>query len=393
MAFKLDLFCPKERFLILEITPEGTSGLFMSVDEDRNVIFEKLEKKIDIKKFLKSPIGNVSRRSWEGRYLFKSHRKIIAAADPALATTIPVPLDLKRESRTQSGSITMVEFENLFAQAMTTIFNQCRSEAARRLNMEDIHAILIATKASHFKVDDRIVQSPIGCPGKKISFLLELIFTKREIFEEFKPLFGAPEEFFFAESPQVRLVSIARVRRFPLALIVAADEAASLFVLAKTSGGHDVLYREKFAWSFSSIFTAIQNDFHVDISSARELYAVYCRHEMSPLAARVFKKTIQPALNAFFDEVKKSKVRGSIYVDVPYDMPFDLPFRAAGTLIENVPISEILSEIDFSVGMKEFADRPGVLFRYLAPFLEAYFDKNNSEINQKLRRRLHWLAQ
>jgi len=365
----------------------------MNIDEDRNLIFEKLEKKINVKKILRSPIRNISQQSWEGHYLFGSRRKIIAAADPALATTISVPLDLKREPHMQNARITMIEFENLFAQAMTTIFNQCRSEAARRFNMEDIHTILVSTKTSHFNIDDRAVQNPIGCFGKKISFLLELIFTKREIFEEFKPLFGAPEEFFFAESPQVCLVSIARLRRFPLALIVADDETASLFVLAKAKGGQGVLYREKFAWSFSTIFTAIQNDFRVSGSPARELYSAYCRHEMSPAAARVFKKTIQPALDAFFHEVKKSKVGGSVYVDSPYDMPFDLPFRTAGASLEDIPISEILSEVDFMADMKQSANRPGVLFRYLAPFLEAYFDRNNSEINQKLRRRLHWLAQ
>jgi len=32
------------------------------------------------------------------------------------------------------------------------------------------------------------------------------------------------------------------------------------------------------------------------------------------------------------------------------------------------------------------------LSRHLLPFLEAYFDKSDLEINQKLRRRLHWLA-
>lgn len=365
----------------------------MSIDEERNLIFEKLEKKINVKKIIRSPIRNISRRSWEGHYLFRSHRKIIAAVDPKLATTIPVPLDLKREPHMQNSRVSMVEFENSFAQAMTMIFNQCRSEAARRLNTEDIHTILVAARASRFNADGRTVQSPIGCSGKKISFCLELTFTKREIFEEFKPLFGAPEEFFFVESPQTRLVSIARVRRFPLALIIADDDMASLFVLANAKGGHDVLYREKFAWSFSSVFAAIQNDFHVSAAAARELYSAYCRHETSPAAARVFKNTIQPAMSAFFDEVKKSKVGGSVYVDSPYDMPFDLPFRAAGVSVENFPTSEILSEVDFSADAKEFAGRPGVLFRYIAPFLEAYFDKNNSEINQKLRRRLHWLAQ
>ena len=192
----------------------------------------------------------------------------------------------------------------------------------------------------------------------------------------------------------MRLVSISRVRRFPLALIIAGDEApSSLFVLTKAKGGHEVLYREKFLWSFSSVFAAIQNDFHVSGVVARELYAAYCARAMSVSAAKVLKKTIQPVIASFFDEIKKSKVGGSVYVDAPYDMPFELPLRAAGVSIENVPASEILSEVDFSADAQALADRPGVLFRYLAPFFESYFDKNNSEINQKLRRRLHWLAQ
>ena len=388
-----NLFRPKEKFLILEIAPKGTSGLFINIDEDRNLIFEKLEKKINVKKTLRSPIRNILQQSWEGHYLFKSHRKIMAAVDSTLATTIPVPLDLKREPSLQKGSITMVEFENLFAQAMAMIFNQCRSEAARRLRTEDIHTILVSAKANSFNIDGQALQNPIGCHGKKISFCLELVFTKREIFEEFKPLFGAPEEFFFVESPQIRLTSIARVRRFPIALVLAGDETSSIFILTKEDGGHDVLYREKFHWSFFLLFAAIQDKFHVSGAAARELYSAYCRHEMAPLASGIFKKTIQPELNAFLAELKKSKVGGPVYLDSPYETPFDLPFHVAGVSIEKIPTSEILSEVDFSTDAKEFAERPGVVFRYLAPFLEAYFDKNNSELNKKLRRRLHWLAQ
>ncbi len=389
----LNLFRPKEKFLILEITPTETSGLFMSIDEDRNLIFEKLEKKINLKKFFRSPVRKIARGSLEGHYFFKSYRRIMAVADSSLATTIPVPLDLSREERLVNGKITMVEFENLIAQAMTMIFDQCRSEAAHRLNAGDIHTILVSSKASNFKIDNRAVQSPIGCSGKKIALLFELIFTKRELFEELKPLFAAHEGFFFAESPQVRLSSLARFRPLPLALIIADDEAASLFVLTKAPGGHAVLYREKFAWSFSLIFDAVCRDFHVSPAAARELYAAYCANAMSDPAAHVFKKTIQPAMDAFFDAVKRSKIGGSVYVNAPYGMPFEMPFRAAGTAFEHLPITAILADFNFSVDMKAFASHPGALFRYFIPFLEAYFDKSNSAINNKLRKRLHWLAQ
>jgi len=41
--------------------------------------------------------------------------------------------------------------------------------------------------------------------------------------------------------------------------------------------------------------------------------------------------------------------------------------------------------------MSKLTGRERVASRYMFPFFEAYFDKSNSDINQKLRRRLHWL--
>ena len=387
------IFRSREKFLVLEITSKGTSGLFMSIDEDRNLIFEKLEKKINLRKFLKAPLRSISQKSWEGKYFFESRRTIIATADSSLATTIPVPLDLNREPHYAHEKITITELENLIARAQIMIFNQCRNEAGRRLHSEDIHTILVASKANHFKVDGRAVESLIDYSGKKISLLLELTFTRREIFEDLKPLFASPEGLFFAESSQVRLVSVARVRNLPLALVSANDENATLFVLTKTKGGHGVLYREKMAWSFSLIFDAIRKDFHVSLPAAREIYAAYCAKKTSVSATRVLKRTIQPAVEAFLQDIKKSKISGSIYIDAPYAIPFDVPLKTAGVACEHTPIPELLSEFNFSTEMKEVSHRPGAVFRYLAPFLEAYFDKSNSEINQKLRRRLHWLAQ
>ena len=44
------------------------------------------------------------------------------------------------------------------------------------------------------------------------------------------------------------------------------------------------------------------------------------------------------------------------------------------------------------IGKGRIAARMPSISRHLLPFIEAYFDKSNSDINQKLRRRLHWLA-
>ena len=132
------IFTPREKFLILELTPAGANALFLSVDEEKNLAFEKFARNVNLKKFLKSPVRSLTQKSWEGNYLFKSHRKVIVSADSSIATTIPIPLTLTREHEVVKQEVTLPELENLIAQAMAKIFNQCRSEAARRLAAQNL---------------------------------------------------------------------------------------------------------------------------------------------------------------------------------------------------------------------------------------------------------------
>ena len=381
-------FKPREKFLILEIAPSGTDGLFLSVDEDRKIIFEKLEKNIELKKFFKSPVRRVSQKTWEGETLFKSHRKVIAAADPALATTIPIPLELAREHASIGTKLTTPELENLIAQAMAKIFNGCRGEAANRLHLSDLDAVLVGAKAKYFKVDGKRVMNPAGFAGKKVSFLLELTFTGRELFEDLKPFFNAPDNFFFAEAPQARLFSFLRARGLPLSLITAGEGGAALYVLQKAKDDYAVLYREKLDWSFESLFKMIKEGLAVNEQTAKELYRSYHKGEMSASAERMFKKTLQPAIDKFFKEISRAKVAGEVYVDAPFVLPFALPHRHGKAVLSKHPMGEILGKLGFSIEIGETDD----LLRPLSYFLEAFFDKSNSEINQKLHRRLHWLA-
>ena len=386
------LFKPREKFLVLAIGSAGADGLFLSVDEEKNIIFEKSIKNIDLKKFFTSPMRSVTQKSWEGNYFFKAHRKVVAVADSSFATTIPIPLDLSREPGTEHSEVILPELENLIAQAMGKIFNQCRSEAAARLHIHEIDTIMVGAKARSFKVDGHLVVNPIGFTGKKISLLLELTFTGRVLFEDLKQFFNAPEDFFFAESAQVRLVSLARVRKLPLNLIVdEGSRGASLFVLQKTKDEYPVLYREKLAWSFDSLFVRIAAELGVSDIVAREIYRAYLSKSMSESALRAFKRFIDPAVEQFLKEVGKEKLKGLVYMDVEHDMPFALPYKYGAATFDQFPLAEILQQLGFAGREGDFAP-DAVVSRHLMPFIEAYFDKSNSDINQKLHRRLHWLA-
>ena len=365
----------------MEILPKGTNGLFLSVDEDRNIIFEKSAKHIDLKKLF-------------DKHLFKSRRKVIVAADPTLATTIPIPLELARDEGTKKKErIALPELENLIAQAMAKIFNGCRTEAAKRLGIHELDTILVGLKAKNFKVDGKAVVSPVGFAGKKITLFLEMTFTTRAIFEDLKYFFNSPEEFFFAEAPQALLSSLSRVRKPPLSLVVVNNGGTTLYVLEKPKDEYPVLYREKLGWAFGSFFRKITEELGVSEKVARDLYKKHLDGDMSEHVKKAVKKAIQPALDAFWEEIGKGKLRGFAYIDAQSAMPFALPHRHGPATFEKHPVGDILAQLGFSAdpGVAD-GDRNATL-RATLYFLEAYFDKSNSDVNQKLRRRLHWLAE
>ena len=372
--------------------PSGVNGLFLSVDEDRNLIFEKFVRNLDLKKFFRSPMRRATQQSWEGNYIFKGHRKVIAVADSTLSTTIPIPVDLERETGAERAEISVPELENMIAQEQAKIFNQCRSEAAERLGIHELDTMLVGEKAKYFKVDGDEVVDSVGHAGKKISLLLELTFTTREIFETLQQFFNAPEDFFFAESAQVRLSSLARARKLPINLVFSDHGTTSLFILEETKEGHPILYREPFMWNFETIFGRIAGELGMSVEGARAVYEHYTQTGFSDTATRAFKKMIDPAIEELFHEVEKKKLRGFLYIDAPHTLPLAMPYRHTGVVLDELPLAEILHGLGFSDGIQEGTLSPHVLARHLLPFLEAYFDKSDLEINQKLRRRLHWLA-
>lgn len=389
----------KEKFLVLEVTPQGTNGLYLSVDEDRNILFEKTVYHADLKKILASPMRRLSEKSWEGRHLFNSRRRVIAAADSSLATTIPVPLELPRDRSNIKTKLTVTELENLIAQAMAKIFNGCRSEVGKRFGIDELDVVLVGAQAKHWKIDGKPFVSPVGLVGKKISFLLELTFTTRGLFEDFKPFFNTPDEFFFAEVPQAHLSALSRIRELPLSLIMADRDGAYLYILDRPKGEHEVLYREKFDWPFPSLFKNIEESFAVTGGTAEALYTQYQKGEVSTHAKRMLHDTIAPALQTLLKEIERRKLKGAVYFEAPHALPFTLPHKHGTATLDAHPMGELLAELGFTINLPaalaraRTGEEKNALRRLLLYFLEAYFDRSRrSEINQKLHRRLHWLA-
>jgi hypothetical protein len=382
----------KEKFLIVDVAPSGASALCLDFDERRELVFKKVAENIDLKKFLASQAGSIFQKSWEGNYFFNSRRRLMVLADATLATTIPVPLDFKRDGASGKEPITLGEAEEWFARAMAKVFIKCRGEAGRRLRTNGVDTVLVNQRIDRIAIDGRHVVDPIGHSGKKISFVIELTFANRELAETLTPFFNAPGEFFFAEAPQARLAALARVQRLPLCLIaVPGGGRSSLFVFQEAEKDCPVVYHESFAWDGMAAVRSIAADLGILPAYAEEIYDMYVRGEVSDAVKKHFDALTAPWVAGFLQALDKANISGSTYLDVPHDLPLKMPYHRRHATLEEMPVAAFLKKFGFSIGGGAPVS-PGIVLRYLAPFFELYFDNNQSELNELLRRKLHWLG-
>jgi hypothetical protein len=382
----------KEKFLIVDVSPSGTSALFLDFDERRELVFKKIATNIDLKKFLAVQAGSVFQKSWEGNYFFNSRRRLVVLADAELATTIPVPQVFKRDALLEDKPITLGEAEDWFARAMAKIFIKCRMEAQRRLGTSDINTVLVSQRIKRVTIDSRPVAEPIGRSGKKVSFVVELTFANRELAEALMPFFNAPGEFFFAEAAQARLAALARVKPLPINIVAARDDGkAALFVLQEAEQDFPVVYREPFLWDVHETIRSIAEDFGIVPTLAEEIYDQYAKGEVSDAMKKHFDVLAGPSSEKFLKALDNANLHGAVYLDMPRSLAHKVSHKRRHAAIEEVPAAALLEKFGFSTA-SDAPVSPHITLRYLAPFFELYFDNDRSELNELLRRKLHWLA-
>src|SRR6266568_1539819 len=91
-----------EKFLLLDIAPKGMSGVLLAVDSERNLIPKKIWNKYPVKKLLRTRFGGVK------------GAQLVVSADPSLATTISLSVELKRDPAL--GPLELPELEDLLSQ-------------------------------------------------------------------------------------------------------------------------------------------------------------------------------------------------------------------------------------------------------------------------------------
>ena len=374
----LDFFRRRERFLVLEIAKDKTSALLLSIDDERNLRLEKIWDEFSLKKLSAAQARNLRKK------------KIIVSAAPELIYTTTFPVKLVRDS--PARPLTLIELENLLAQTIGKLFNGERKNAGAHLGADELDAILVNSKITDFRVDGHAVFSPVGFGGKTVEGVLELAFTTRPVFYGLKDLFNSKEGFFFTGAHLAGLRSLAWAESLPANLLFVGEDNTFYLTLDKAAWGN-AIYSGEIEWRMKLLWKAVISALQTSRSVVMGLYDAFIKKDASPAFVRSFYRILQPEVNDFLAQIKKSRLRGRVFLYSPVPVPFDVP-RAFGRItFLDLPLAKALAKGGFRADLGRWPLAPQDAFMKLAPFFEFYYDRSGSDINNKLRRRLHWLIQ
>ncbi len=352
----------------------------MGLDNDKNLSLEKSWDKFPLEKWRESKLNKLRRRN------------LIVSADPSSAVTMSYPVEMKRAPEDRAIQLGMIELENLLSQSIGKEFGPGRAEAASRLGLHELDTVLGNAEADNFKIDGHAVVNPLSFPGKIVGGVMRLTFASRPFFDQLKYFFGSGDGFFFTSDARAGLFLLSRLREREVNLAIAGNEGVSCFSFAKSSWG-SVIYEDKFNWLHDSLVAALVSEFKFGRETASLVYEKYLAGNVSEGFGRFLGKTIRPEMNIFLSGLKSSRLKGEVFLPSPLPLPINYPSRCGRLTLCDLPAGEVADKLGFRLNFSEWPMSAGEVFMRLAPFFEFYYDKHESEINHRLRRRIHWLVQ
>ncbi len=306
--------------------------------------------------------------------------------DPALATTVNVPIQLSREGG--AGPLAEIELENFLSQSVGKIFNQYRDEASGRLGVDDLDVVLARSRTGRFGVDGHRVANPLGFRAKRIDAVLEFIFTTRGTLEVVKQAFPGSGRIFLTETGRADLFVIERLDQPPFASIRLGMNG-SRFAAMPQHSQYRPITTGILSWRLDSFFLVLKEALGVSDAVANEIYRSYSDGRLAPRTAQHMKKLLEPVFQALLLELDAAKFKGNLYLQSPISLPFRLPHRRRNFVLCEMPMEAILEKFGFRTAHSR---DPRRTFAWLNPFLECYADRSDTPMNRWLRRYLQWLG-
>ncbi len=372
----ISIFKPTEKFLIFNISPGGGNSVFVGIDVDKRLHFDAKKSRIKLPKFL--------------RKFPQSRTTNIINLHPSIGASRIVPFQFTRQSH--DTPLDSVELENFLAQFAQKTFLEFRSNVAEELRIDELDTILIETRPFAYSADGSSIGSPLGHKSKNIHGFLELLFTVRSAFEAMQQVLYSGSPVFMTSSDKSELMSLRKLgaRR---QVFLECDEGERARLLGYDLGKKDgeMLFRKFIEWSPSNFFIRIEELWGVDRSVAMEIYSGYLKNNFSGRMKAQIEKIFKKEVTNLFSALKKSGARGEIHTKTSLPLPVSFPARQMGITLLEFPFDNLFSRLGFEFDKKLSAMAPNLAFERLAPLIECYYDKSDTDINHSLRRRIHWL--
>ncbi|HEY4525674.1 MAG TPA: hypothetical protein VJL32_01075 [Candidatus Paceibacterota bacterium] len=373
----LKFWKPKESFLILQVAPERINGLLLGLGAD---------KKISARKYFEDTSWAHLASRPDLKHLVKN---VIVAADSSLSYTSTIPVALDRENPEEP--LSAPELENLLSQAVGRVFNQCRQEAGRHLEMDDLDVVLVGSRVINFKIDGHRVLNPLEFCAHKVEAVLELTLTVRSVLDGVKTILKNKPNFYFTETARAELAALARDHKLPLSLLYLGEQKSICLVLESSPVGQ-IFSRRPLKWSSLSIAQALTKEWGIDSGVAHRIYHLFLESNISERGSKTVRKSMEPVRMSLMKAIDEAHPRGRVYVSSPLPLFMELPLRRGKVTIEEISVEELMRHFGFSIHEEGWPLSPSQTLRFLAPFWEYYYDRSDSTVNRWLKRHLNWLG-
>ncbi len=375
---KLPFLPQKEKVLIVEIAPAGTRGFLFTLGADKVLALKRCFSSLAWGKSV--PILHVARRA--------DH--IIITLHPEYTYTVLKNVELIRTSK--KTPIEAIELENFLGQTVSNVFIERRPEASAALGVEELHTILMESRATGFSIDGHHVLNPVGVEGGKITVSLECTMTTREIFESLNPLFSAGKDFFMSDTGRAILGVCERDGGLPAACAMLGEEHSLFFELRRTRGKEKELRRGELPWTTRAPLSALMEGWGVSDAVARRIEEGFIEGLFSGTARRSIGKLFEVGERALFRALRAAHLRGRTVVLHNRAFPLASPTRAGSISLDPFHGEEALERAGITL-KEESCLLPSAARAYvLASFLEFYYDSSDATVNRWLKRRIHWIA-
>ncbi len=263
-----------------------------------------------------------------------------------------------------------VDLENYISQAIWKLFDKCRSEAAERLDVNEVDLLLTDARIMGVKIDGNTILNPRGFTGRELEIFLSITMTKRDMFVEGHSIF---------EGGVIRAYLLAKENTLDNAIYAEINRDVTNIFIISTS---EIAYSEEFKWGIANIIGAISEQLNVAEPVAFSIYHKYINGEISLRVSREIDKIFYTCFDNFIGGITANikKIVGKsamaippVYIKSSISLPKSVWRKRFYFKKKQIKLFEVSGNLD------------------IKKFIEDEVHEIYNELNQLAQRRIKWL--